>query len=100
MSLYWKLILRSIKDSLPRFLAIFAIICLGVGFFSGLKATTPSFYRTAEEYITDQNMYDFRLISTIGFDEDDISRLPPVPMSAPVLSSAMRWYTRAEKLML
>ena len=75
MSLYWKLILRSIKDSLPRFLAIFAIICLGVGFFSGLKATTPSFYRTAEEYITDQNMYDFRLISTIGFDEDDIARL-------------------------
>lgn len=75
MSLYWKLILRSIKDSLPRFLAIFAIICLGVGFFSGLKATTPSFYRTAEEYITGQNMYDFRLISTIGFDEDDIARL-------------------------
>lgn len=75
MSLYWKLILRSIKDSLPRFLAIFAIICLGVGFFSGLKATTPSFYRTAEEYITVQNMYDFRLISTIGFDEDDIARL-------------------------
>ena len=65
MSLYWKLILRSIKDSLPRFLAIFAIICLGVGFFSGLKATTPSFYRTAEEYINGQNMYDFRLISTI-----------------------------------
>ena len=75
MSLYWKLILRSIKDSLPRFLAIFAIICLGVGFFSGLKATTPSFYRTAEEYITGQKMYDFRLISTIGFDEDDIARL-------------------------
>jgi len=75
MSLYWKLILRSIKDSLPRFLAIFAIICLGVGFFSGLKATTPSFYKTAEEYLTDTDLYDFRLISTIGFDEDDITRL-------------------------
>ena len=75
MGLYWKLIFRSIKDSLPRFLAIFAIICLGVGFFSGLKATTPSFYKTAEEYITDTNLYDFRLLSTIGFDEDDITRL-------------------------
>ena len=75
MSLYWKLIFRSIKGSLPRFLAIFAIICLGVGFFTGLKATTPSFYKTAEEYITDTNLYDFRLISTIGFDEDDITRL-------------------------
>ena len=75
MGLYWKLILRSIKDSLPRFLAIFAIICLGVGFFSGLKATTPSFYKTAEEYITNTNLYDFRLLSTIGFDEDDITRL-------------------------
>ena len=75
MTPYWKTLLRSIKGSLPRFLAIFAIICLGVGFFSGLAETTPSFYKTAEEYITETKMYDFRLLSTIGFDEDDITRI-------------------------
>ena len=31
--------LREIKQSLGRFLAIFAIVCLGVGLFAGLKIT-------------------------------------------------------------
>ena len=50
MSPYVKTILRSIRMTLPRFLAIFAIIALGVGFFAGLKVTTPSFVHTVNGY--------------------------------------------------
>ena len=75
MSSYVKTVLRSIKLTLPRFIAIFAIIALGVGFFAGLKVTTPSFVYTADKYTKDLSMFDFKLISTIGFTDDDIEEL-------------------------
>ena len=53
MNPYVKTILRSIRMTLPRFIAIFAIIALGVGFFAGLKVTTPSFVATADKYVDD-----------------------------------------------
>lgn len=75
MSSYAKNLLRTITGSKSRFLAILAIIALGVGFFSGLKVTTPSFYKTGEDFIENQKLFDIRFISTIGFDEDDITKI-------------------------
>ena len=75
MSPYVKTILRSIRMTFPRFIAIFAIIALGVGFFAGLKVTTPSFVYTADTYANEYAMFDFKLMSTIGFTEDDISEI-------------------------
>lgn len=75
MSPYVKTILRSIKMTLPRFIAIFAIIALGVGFFAGLKVTTPAFVYTGDSYVKEQKMFDFKLLSTIGFDDEDIEKI-------------------------
>ena len=75
MSPYVKTILRSIKMTLPRFIAIFAIIALGVGFFAGLKVSTPSFIRSVDKYADDYAMFDFKLLSTIGFKPEDIEEL-------------------------
>ena len=75
MTPYVKTILRSIRMTLPRFLAIFAIIALGVGFFSGLKVTTPSFVYTADIYTKEYSMFDFKLLSTIGFEQADIDEI-------------------------
>ncbi|MBR3142861.1 MAG: ABC transporter permease, partial [Clostridiales bacterium] len=72
---YAKTILRSVRMTLPRFLAIFAIIASGVGFFAGLKVTTPSFVLTGNKYINDYALYDFKLLSTIGFTNEDIEAL-------------------------
>ena len=72
MSPYVKTILRSIKMTLPRFLAI---IALGVGFFAGLKVTTPSMVLTGDIYIKEHALYDFKLLSTIGFTDEDIEEL-------------------------
>ncbi len=50
-----------------------AIVALGVGFFSGVKATTPSMLNTAEKYFSEKNLMDIRLMSSYGFDNDDIT---------------------------
>ena len=70
-----KTTIREIKGSFGRYMAIFAIVMLGVGFFSGLKATTPAMIATENTYLTQQNFFDFRLLSTIGFTEKDVEEL-------------------------
>ncbi len=65
--------LREIKTSLSRYLAIFAIVALGVGFFSGLKDCKASMVSTATRYLGDSNMHDFQLLSSYGVDEDSLS---------------------------
>lgn len=68
-----KMLLRSIKSSLGRYLAIVAIIALGVGFYAGLQSSQPAMLETAESYMRDQHMYDFQLMSTLGLTEGDVA---------------------------
>ena len=75
MTPYIKTIARSIRQSFGRFLAILAIIALGVGFMCGLMQSNPSFILTGNTYIAERKMFDFRLLSTIGFDEEDIEKI-------------------------
>ncbi len=65
-------LLREIKQTLGRYLALMMIIALGVGFFAGLKVTDPAMRKSMYEYLTDKNFYDFRLISSLGFEDQDI----------------------------
>lgn len=67
--------LREIKQSMGRYLAILAIIALGVGFFAGLKATTPAMVKTAQNYWDEKELYDFRLICTLGFGDAEIAEI-------------------------
>ena len=64
--------LREIKQSLGRFLAIFAIVCLGVGLFAGLKITRQVMVQSADNYLKEEQLYDYRLLSTLGFEEEDV----------------------------
>lgn len=63
---------REIKYTLERYLAIMAIIALGVGFFSGLKITRSAMVKSMDIYVSNQQMYDFRLLSTLGLTKDDV----------------------------
>lgn len=63
---------REIKSSFGRFMAIFAIIALGVGFFSGLKVTKKAMVATMNGYLDNHSFYDFRLLSTLGFEQEDV----------------------------
>ena len=66
---------REIKNSLGRYLAILTIIALGVGFFAGLRICRPMLVDSADDYFRRQNFYDYRVISTIGFSEDNVLSL-------------------------
>lgn len=69
------MLLRSIKQSAGRYLAILGITALGVGFYCGLKSSQPAMRTTAAEYFTEQNMYDFRLLSTLGYTEEELDSI-------------------------
>ena len=66
-------VLRQIKGTLGRYLAIFAIIALGVGFFSGLRVSTDAMLKTADTYFQEKELFDFRLVSTLGLTEEDVT---------------------------
>src|SRR5690606_19098685 len=63
---------REIKHTLERYLAILAIIALGVGFFSGLKITRTAMVNNLDTYVSEYQMYDFRLLSTLGLRDEDV----------------------------
>ena len=67
-----KSIYREIRGTLPRFAAIFCIAALGVGFLAGLLSTTPDMRDSADIYYDESGLMDIRLLSTMGFCEEDI----------------------------
>lgn len=68
-----KLTLRQIRKSLGRFLAIFAIVALGVGFFCGLRLTKTAMIHTLDVYADEHHFYDYRLVCTLGLTDDDVA---------------------------
>lgn len=79
-----KTTIREIKASFGRYLAILAIVMLGVGLFAGLKITKPTMIATENAYLREQNFFDFRLLSTIGFTDDDVEKLSQMDDAADV----------------
>ncbi|MCI8897609.1 MAG: FtsX-like permease family protein [Lachnospiraceae bacterium] len=70
-----KTTLREIRESLGRYLAIMAIVALGVGLFAGLKITKTVMVGSADAFWQAQQLYDYRLVSTLGFEEEDVQAL-------------------------
>ncbi|MCR4794203.1 MAG: ABC transporter permease [Ruminococcus sp.] len=68
-----KTTLREIRGTFGRFFAIMAIIALGVGFFTGVRITTPAMVNTVNSFLAEKQLYDYRLLSTLGWQEDDIA---------------------------
>lgn len=71
----WRSNFREIRQSLGRFIAIMAIVALGVAFFAGLKITEPTMLKMAEDYLEDRHFFDFKLLSTLGFTDNDVDKL-------------------------
>lgn len=65
----------SVKKNFKRFLSILLIVLLGVGFFAGIKATSPDMKNTIDKYYRDTNFMDFNLISTWGIKDNDLEKL-------------------------
>ena len=87
MSAFAKDIRRSIRGSLGRFLAIAGIAALGVGFYAGLQMTEPDMLVSADTYYDDYDLMDVRVVSTLGFSDDDISKLETLDGVDTVMAS-------------
>ena len=66
---------RTIKKTFPRFLSLIVMSLLGVMVFVGLLATSPDMLHTIDNYYDDKNVYDIKLLSSMGLIEDDINIL-------------------------
>src|SRR5690625_1197844 len=71
----WKDTFRELSNSIMRFLAILIIIFLGVGFYVGISATSPNMLWTADEYYSNHNLMDYRVLSTYGLTDEDLEDL-------------------------
>ena len=66
---------KEIVKGFKRFISILLIVLLGVGFFAGIKATSPDMKLTLDTYFDDKNVMDIQVISTLGLTDDDITEL-------------------------
>ncbi len=63
------------KKTKSRFLSIFGIIAIGTGFFAGLLQSAPAMKVSSDHYYGRTSLSDIRLVSTYGFDDNDIDAL-------------------------
>ena len=63
------------KKTKSRFLSIFGIIAIGAGFFAGLLQSAPAMKVSSDHYYDRTSLSDIRLVSTYGFDDNDIDAL-------------------------
>ena len=78
MVTYWKSILRTVRSSRSRFLAIFAIVALAVMFLSGLLVSTPYMQHSAGVYNRDSALMDIRIVGTLGLTSADAAAVSQI----------------------
>lgn len=71
----WKNTTRKIKKSLGRYLSLGLIILLGVGFYTGIKESIPNIQQTQNLYYEETALADIKILSPIGFDDEDIAAM-------------------------
>lgn len=75
---YPKDILRSIKKGWKRFISITFITALGVAMLTGLYAASLDMYYSTDKFYDEQQLFDIRVMSTLGLTEEDLDALAQV----------------------
>ena len=66
---------QSILKSFGRYIAIVLIIALGASIFVGLLMTKTDMVATGQKFTDEQNMFDLRLLSTYGWDQEQVDAI-------------------------
>lgn len=69
---------KEILNTFKRFLSLLLIVLLGVGFFAGIKATSPDMKNTIDKYFDDQSVMDIQVLSTLGLTKQDIEEMKKI----------------------
>ena len=64
--------IREILHTKKRFLSLFVMSLLAVGFLAGLRMTAPDMQYTVDRYYDRQHFMDVRLVSMLGLTEEDL----------------------------
>ena len=86
---YRKNMWRELSASKSRFASVFGIVLLGVMMLSGLLSVAPGMRGAGQAWYTQQNVFDIRVVSTLGLsgkDIDVISSIEGVEAVMPVKS--------------
>jgi len=67
--------LREIKKSKKRFFSLCVLSVLGVSFFVGMKMSGPTMLESLDNYYDSNRMYDLKVISTLGLEDEDINEI-------------------------
>ena len=70
--------LREIKKTYKRFISILLMAFLGVGFFAGIRASSPDMIDTIDTYYKNQNVYDIQVVSTLGLTKEDVDAISKI----------------------
>ncbi|HOZ88738.1 MAG TPA: ABC transporter permease, partial [Bacilli bacterium] len=73
---------REIKSTYKRFISLLLIAFLGVGFFVGIRSTSPDMEISLNNYYDENNVYDIKIISTAGLDQKDLLALKKIKQVA------------------
>ena len=69
---------KEIKNTYKRFISILLMAFLGVGFFAGIRATSPDMVNTLHTYYEAQNVYDIQVLSTLGLTQEDVDAIKQI----------------------
>ena len=75
---YRKNMWRELSASKSRFASVFGIVLLGVMMLSGLLSVAPGMRRAGQTWYSQQNVFDIRVVSTLGLSDKDIDAISAV----------------------
>ena len=73
-----------VKKSFGRFLSLLIIVAVGVGFFSGIRASAPDITASVDDYYREMSLFDFQIISTLGLTQEDVEAIEALPLADTV----------------
>ncbi|WP_353652979.1 FtsX-like permease family protein [Olsenella sp. SW781] len=68
-------VLRTVRGSLKRFVALATITALGVTMLVGLRAACLDLRNSADAFFDEQGLFDVRVQSTLGLTDEDVDAL-------------------------
>ena len=79
--------LREIKKSKKRFFSLCVLSIIGVSFFAGMKMSGPTMLESLDKYYDNNKIYDLKIISTLGLEDEDIKEIQKLNKEFTVLAS-------------
>jgi putative ABC transport system permease protein len=87
IALLYKNALLKIRKSFGRYISLLIIIMVGVGFYAGIQMTAPNVIAVADTYYSDYSLMDFKIVSSLGLTDDDVTALKQLDNVSVVVPS-------------